>query len=51
MRVTCRVLLRLEESVEVPEAALHVVVGRHLAEAVQTKSRDSEQMIDDAVSG
>ena len=32
MRVASGVLLRLEERVEVPEAALHVVVGRHLTE-------------------
>lgn len=32
MLVTCRVLLGLEECVEVPEGALNVVVGRHLGE-------------------
>ena len=33
MCVAGRMLLRLEQRVEVPEAALHVVVGRHLLEA------------------
>ena len=33
VRVARRVLLRLEQGVKVPEAALHVVVGRHLLEA------------------
>ena len=33
MRVSGRVLLRLEQRVEVPEAGLHVVVGRHLLKA------------------
>ena len=31
--VAGRMLLRLEQRVEVPEAALHVVVGRHLLKA------------------
>ena len=30
MCVSSRVLLRLEEDVKVPEAALHIVVGGHL---------------------
>jgi hypothetical protein len=33
MGVPGRVLLGLEQGVKVPEAALHVVVGRHLGEA------------------
>jgi hypothetical protein len=33
MCVTCRVLLRLEQAVEIPEGALHVVVGGHLCKA------------------
>lgn len=32
MRIACGVLLRLEEWVEVPETALHPLVGRHLLE-------------------
>ena len=30
MRVSSRVLLRLEQTIEVPERTLHVVVRRHL---------------------
>lgn len=36
MRVSGRVLLRLEQRVEVPERALDEVVGRHLCEAAQS---------------
>ena len=33
MGVSSWVLLRLEESIEVPEAALYVIVGRHFLKA------------------
>ena len=33
MCVSCRMLLRLEECVEVPEAALNILVGGHLLKA------------------
>ena len=36
--ITGRVLLRLEQRVKVPEAALHVVVRRHLCERIGTDS-------------
>jgi hypothetical protein len=32
VRVARRVLLRLEQRIEIPEAALHIVVGGHLLE-------------------
>lgn len=38
MLVSGRVLLRLEQRVEIPEGALDEVVGRHLGE---TRGRDS----------
>ena len=36
--VSGRMLLRLEQGVEVPEGAFYEVVGRHLAEAAETQS-------------
>ena len=36
--ITGRMLLRLEQRVKVPEAALHVVVRRHLCERIGTDS-------------
>lgn len=32
MGVTCRMLLRLEECIEIPERALDIAISRHLGE-------------------